>query len=60
MKIARVALILLFVSLASILLAQTPVPAKDQAAPGPAEPLVVDAHASPYRATVYYRMNLWP
>lgn len=40
-----------------MLLAQTPVPAKDQAAGG-TEPLAVDVHASPYRAKVYYSMNL--
>src|ERR1035437_800719 len=57
MKILRMAVALLLAPSASILLAQTPAPAKD--APPPAtEPLVVHVHPSPYRATVYYRMNL--
>ena len=57
MKILRLAMALLLASSASILLAQTPAPAKD-ALPPATEPLIVDAHASPYRATVWYRMNL--
>jgi uncharacterized protein (TIGR03435 family) len=57
MKILRIAVALLLAPSASILLAQTPAPAKD-APPAATGPLVVDAHASPYRATVWYRMNL--
>ena len=59
MKILRIAVaLLLLVPAASILRAQTSVPAKAEAPPAPAEPLVVDVHLSPYRATVFYRMNL--
>jgi uncharacterized protein (TIGR03435 family) len=54
MKILRFAVALLLASTASMLLAQTPVPAKDQAAPGSAGPLIVDVHPSPYLSTNFY------
>ena len=54
MKILRVAVALLLASSASVLLAQTPVTAKDQAPPGSAGPLIVDVHPSPYLSTNYY------
>jgi uncharacterized protein (TIGR03435 family) len=37
-----------------MLLAQTLVPAKDQASPAPTGPLIVDVHSSPYSSTFYY------
>jgi len=58
MKIAHSAFALLFVACVFPLFAQTPVPAKDSAPPASTEPLVVDVHASPYRATIYYRTNI--
>ena len=57
MKIPRLAAVLL-ASSASILLAQPPAPAKAPPPPGLDEPLIVDAHTSPYRATVYYKTNI--
>src|SRR5580692_8281973 len=57
MKILRIALALLLAP-ASILLAQTSVPAKDQAPPASAEPLIVDAHAAPYRPKIVYKTNI--
>jgi uncharacterized protein (TIGR03435 family) len=54
MKILRFAVALLLASSASMLLAQMPVPAKDQAPPGAAEPLIVDVHPSPYLSTNFY------
>jgi len=54
MNILRLAVALLLASSASILLAQTPVPAKDQASPAPNRPLIVDVHPSPYLSTNYY------
>src|SRR5580692_6482453 len=57
MKILRIALALLLAP-ASILLAQTPVPAKDQAPPASAEPLIVDVHAAPYRPKIVYKTNI--
>lgn len=57
MNVFRLAAALLLAPSATILLAQPPTPAKD--APTPATgPLAVDVHASPYRAKVYYSMNL--
>jgi uncharacterized protein (TIGR03435 family) len=58
MKIARVALALLFVSGASSLFAQTPAAAKEPAQPASAEPLIVDVHAAPYRPTIDYTTNI--
>jgi uncharacterized protein (TIGR03435 family) len=54
MKILRFAVALLLASTASMLFAQTPVPAKDQASPAPTEPLIVDAHPSLYSSSFYY------
>ena len=54
MKILRVAVALLLASSASMLLAQTPVPAKEQAPPASTGPLIVDVHPSPYLSTNYY------
>jgi uncharacterized protein (TIGR03435 family) len=62
MKIFRLAVALLLASSSSMLLAQTPAPAKAQAPPVPAkdrtppvstEPLIVDVHPSPYRSENY-------
>jgi uncharacterized protein (TIGR03435 family) len=58
MKIIRLAAALLLASSASILLAQTPAPAKDEPPPGPVEPFIVDAHPAPYRSTIYYHTNV--
>ncbi len=55
MKILRIAVALLLAPAASRLLAQSPVPAK---ATAPAEPLIVDIHASPYRPTLTYTVNI--
>jgi hypothetical protein len=55
MNVFRLAAALLLAPSATILLAQPPAPAKDAAATGP---LAVDVHTSPYRAKVYYSMNL--
>lgn len=41
-----------------ILLAQTVSPAKYQAAGSPEAPLIVDVHASPYRASINYTVNI--
>jgi uncharacterized protein (TIGR03435 family) len=43
---------------APILLAQVPAAAKDTAPPAATGPLIVDVHASPYRAKTYYTQNL--
>jgi uncharacterized protein (TIGR03435 family) len=40
-----------------MLLAQTPIPSKDQP-PAPAEPLIADVHVSPYRPSIDYTVNL--
>jgi uncharacterized protein (TIGR03435 family) len=58
MKILRFAAALLLVPSASMLLAQTPAPAKDPAPPASTEPLIVDVHPSPYRAVIWYRTNI--
>ena len=55
MKIPFLAFTLLSVSMVGPLQAQTA--AKD-ALPPAAGPLIVDVHPSPYRATIFYRMNL--
>jgi len=57
MTILRLSVALLLASSASMSLAQTPVPAKEQA-PGSAEPLIVDVHSSPYRSSIFYRANI--
>ena len=54
MKILRCAVALLLASFASMLFAQTPVAAKDQAPPAPTGPLIVDVHPSPYLSTNFY------
>ena len=58
MKILRLAVALLLAPFASMLLAQTPAPAKDSAPPASTEPLIVDVHPSPYRAVIWYRTNI--
>jgi uncharacterized protein (TIGR03435 family) len=58
MKILCIAAALLLAPSASILLAQGPVPAKDQVQPVPTESLIVDAHPAPYRAIIYPQTNL--
>jgi uncharacterized protein (TIGR03435 family) len=58
MKILRLAAALLLASSASILLAQTPVPAKEQVPPPSTGPLIVDVHPSPYHAVIWYRTNI--
>lgn len=58
MNISRFAVVVLLGSFASVLLAQTPVSAKDQEPPYSNEPLIVDVHSSPYRSTINYSMNL--
>jgi uncharacterized protein (TIGR03435 family) len=58
MKILHLAAVLLLSCSASMLFAQTPVPAKDQAPPGSTEPLIVDVHSSPYRSSIFYRANI--
>src|SRR5580692_1253609 len=55
MKILRCAAALLLSSSVSLVLAQTPAPAKESA---PAEPLIVGVHPSPYRAVIWYRTNI--
>jgi uncharacterized protein (TIGR03435 family) len=54
MKILRFAVALLLASSASMLLAQTPAPAKDPAPPASTGPLIVDVHPSPYLSTNFY------
>ena len=54
MKILRFATALLLASSASMLLAQTPVPAKEPAPPAPTGALIVDVHPSPYLSTNFY------
>ena len=54
MKILRFAVALLLASSASMLFAQTPIPAKDQASLVSTGPLIVDVHPSPYLSTNYY------
>lgn len=58
MKIVRFAAALLLVPSPSILLAQTPSPAKQPASPASTQPLIVDVHSSPYRSAIYYSMNI--
>ena len=58
MKILRFAAALLLIPSASMLLAQTPAPAKDPAPPASTEPPIVDVHPSPYRAVIWYRTNI--
>jgi uncharacterized protein (TIGR03435 family) len=60
MKILRLAAAFLLASSASMLLAQTLVPAKDQTPPGSSWPLIVDVHSSPYRSTISYSTNINP
>jgi uncharacterized protein (TIGR03435 family) len=57
MNVFRLVAALLLAPSPTILLAQTPAPAKDVPTPATG-PLIVDVHASPYRAKVYYSMNL--
>jgi uncharacterized protein (TIGR03435 family) len=57
-KTLRIAVALLLAPSASILCAQRPVPAKEQAPPGTVEPLIVDVHVAPYRASVDYTVNI--
>jgi uncharacterized protein (TIGR03435 family) len=57
MKILRIAAALLLAPCASILLAQTPSPAKNASAPA-AGPLIVDVHAAPYRPKIVYKTNI--
>jgi uncharacterized protein (TIGR03435 family) len=56
MKMLCLAAVLLLLRSTSMVPAQTPV--KDAAAPGAAEPLIVDVHPSPYRAVIWYRTNI--
>src|ERR1700722_19357961 len=56
MKILRILLALLLASYASLILAQRPEPAKNPSQP--AEPLLVDVHASPYRPSITYTVNI--
>ena len=56
MKILRFGVSLLLLG-SAMAFAQTPIPAKDQT-PASTEPLIVDAHPSPYRAVIYYRTNI--
>src|ERR1017187_4871412 len=58
MKILRIAVALLLAPFVSMLLAQGPVPAKDPAPPSSTEPLIVDVHASPYRPSLTYTVNI--
>ncbi|MGA1981737.1 MAG: TIGR03435 family protein [Acidobacteriaceae bacterium] len=58
MKIVYAAAAFLLGSTASIVLAQTPASAKGQETSGPAEPLVVDVHTSPYRPATYSSTNI--
>jgi len=58
MKILRFAVALLLASSASMLIAQTPGPAKDQASPVSTGPLIVDVHPSPYRSTISSSTNI--
>ncbi len=58
MKILRFGVSLLLFGYASMVLAQTAAPAKDQAPPASTESLVVDVHSSPYRSTINYRTNV--
>ena len=58
MKIFRFVAALLLVPSASMLLAQTPAPARDPAPPPSTEPPIVDVHPSPYRAVIWYRTNI--
>lgn len=58
MKIIRLAMTFFLGSGAPMLFAQSPVPANNPAAPASAQPLIVDVHPSPYRSTIYYKVNL--
>jgi len=58
MMILRIAVAHLLVSSASMLLAQTMVPAKNQAPPSSNEPFIADVHPSPYRSTINYSINI--
>ena len=58
MKILRIAAAVLLAPSASILLAQTPIPAKNQSPAPPTEPLIVDVHPAPYRPKIVYRSNI--
>jgi uncharacterized protein (TIGR03435 family) len=57
-KTLCIAVALLLAPSASILFAQTPASAKDSAQVGSTEPLTVDIHASPYRASLTYTVNI--
>src|ERR1700678_3000608 len=58
MKILRIAAAVLLAPSASILLAQTPIPAKNQSPAPPTEPLIVDVHPAPYRPKIVYKTNI--
>ena len=58
MKILRIAVALLLAPFASILLAQTSLPAGDQASPSSTEPLIADVHGSPYRPSINFTVNI--
>jgi uncharacterized protein (TIGR03435 family) len=58
MKMICIAATLLAATGPSILLAQKPSPAKGQRLPDSTEPLIVDVHASPYRPSITYTVNI--
>jgi hypothetical protein len=59
MKTFRLFVVLLLLPSASMIPAQTPVPAKNQAAPATASgPLIVDVHPAPFRNTIRFNTNI--
>jgi uncharacterized protein (TIGR03435 family) len=58
MRILRIAAALLLAPAASILFAQTPLPANDPATQPLAGPFIVDVQPAPYRPKIVYRTNI--
>jgi uncharacterized protein (TIGR03435 family) len=57
-RLLRIAFVLLLVVIAASLRGLSSKVEQEPATPASTEPLIVDVHPSPYRATIYYRTNI--